>query len=141
MRLAPAALAGCLAVMMTTAAHATDSAVTAQMPATMDMLRHAIGMHTAQCHDRVPVLASYFAQRLEAAGFAASDIEIIPVGHTAAMVVRYRGTGAGKPILLSGHMDVVEAKREDWTSDPFTLVEENGYLYGRGVADMRPATW
>jgi len=136
MRLAPAVLAGCMALAISTAAHAADP-VQAQMPATMDMLRHAIGMHTAQGHDQVPALASYFAKQLEAGGFAASDIEIIPIGHTAAMVVRYRGTGAGKPILLSGHMDVVEAKREDWTRDPFTLVEENGYLYGRGVADMK----
>lgn len=137
MRFATTVLAGAIALFAGAAAHAADPAITAQMPATMDMLRHAISLHTAQGHDLVPTLASYFAKQLEANGFAASDIEIIPVDHTAAMVVRYRGTGAGKPILLSGHMDVVEAKREDWTRDPFTLVEENGYLYGRGVADMK----
>jgi acetylornithine deacetylase/succinyl-diaminopimelate desuccinylase-like protein len=87
----------------------------------------------------VPVLAAYLADKLKAGGFAASDIEIIPVGETAALVARYRGTGEGKPILLSGHMDVVAAKREDWTRDPFTLIEENGYLYGRGSADMKTA--
>jgi acetylornithine deacetylase/succinyl-diaminopimelate desuccinylase-like protein len=137
MRFATTVLAGAIALFAGAAVHAADPAVSAQMPATMDMLRHAISVHTAQGHDLVPTLASYFAKQLEANGFAASDIEIIPVDHTAAMVVRYRGTGAGKPILLSGHMDVVEAKREDWTRDPFTLVEENGYLYGRGVADMK----
>src|SRR5581483_1717058 len=101
-------LAGSMALLIG-AAPAADPAATTQMPATMDMLRHAIALHTAQGHELVPPLASYFAKQLEANGFAASDIEIIPVEHTAAMVVRYRGTGAGKPILLSGHMDVVEA--------------------------------
>jgi len=138
MKLLPTVLAGCMTIALTPMAIAADSAVTADMPATMDMLRHAIAMHTAEGHHQVPALANYFAKQLEAGGFAASDIEIIPVGNTAALIARYRGT-AGKPILLSGHMDVVEAKREDWARDPFTLVEENGYLYGRGVADMKTA--
>ncbi len=51
------------------------------------------------------------------------------------MVVRYHGSGARKPILLLAHSDVVEAKREDWTTDPFTLVEKDGYFYGRGTMD------
>lgn len=119
-------------------AHAADTTAQA-VPAAMDMLQHAIAMHTAEGHDQVPALARYFAAQLQAGGFAPSDIEIIPVGRTAALVARYRGTGTGKPILLSGHMDVVEAKREDWTRDPFTLMQANGYLYGRGVADMKTA--
>ena len=53
------------------------------------------------------------------------------------MVVRLRGTGAKKPVLLIGHLDVVEAHREDWTSDPFQLLEKDGYFYGRGVVDMK----
>ena len=107
------------------------------LPETMDMLKHAIGIHTVEGQHQVPVLAAYLADKLKAGGFAASDVEIIPVGETAALVAHYRGTGEGKPILLSGHMDVVAAKREDWARDPFTLVEENGYLYGRGTADMK----
>jgi acetylornithine deacetylase/succinyl-diaminopimelate desuccinylase-like protein len=82
-----------------------------------------------------PIAASV-AARLKAAGFPASDIFVggaIP--RKANMVVRYRGTGARKPILLLAHIDVVEAKREDWTTDPFTLVEKDGYFYGRGTAD------
>jgi acetylornithine deacetylase/succinyl-diaminopimelate desuccinylase-like protein len=130
-------LTGCITLVMGTAAHAVDPAQ-AQLPATMEMLRHVVAMRTAQGYGQVPALADYFAKQLEAGGFDASDIEIIPVDRTAAMVVRYRGTNIGKkPILLSGHMDVVEAKREDWIRDPFTLIEENGYLYGRGVADMK----
>jgi len=118
-------------------AHADTTAEA--LPETMATLKHAISIPTVEGQHQVPVLAAYLAGKLKAGGFAASDVEIIPVGDTAALVARYRGTGEGKPILLSGHMDVVAAKREDWTRDPFTLVEENGYLYGRGVADMKAA--
>ncbi|HJP98158.1 MAG TPA: M20/M25/M40 family metallo-hydrolase [Rhodanobacteraceae bacterium] len=108
------------------------------MPETMDMLRHAIAAQTVEGKDQVPAFAQYLAGNLESAGFAKSDIEIIPVEHTAALVVHYRGSDKSlKPILLSGHMDVVAANPKDWQRDPFKLVEENGYLYGRGVADMK----
>ncbi|HKD09937.1 MAG TPA: M20/M25/M40 family metallo-hydrolase [Bryobacteraceae bacterium] len=84
------------------------------------------------------------AARLKAAGFPASDIFIggaIP--RKANLVVRYHGTGARKPILLLAHTDVVEAKREDWSMDPFTFIEKDGYFYGRGTADdkAQAAVW
>ncbi len=101
------------------------------------MLQHAISLHTVEGAGQVPVFARYLAGELRAGGFATDDIQVIPVGETAALVARYRGTGKGKPILLSGHMDVVAAQRKDWQRDPFTLVEENGYIYGRGSADMK----
>lgn len=104
---------------------------------TMDMLRHAIAVETVEDKGQMPAFATYLAGKLEAAGFAKSDIEIIPVAQTAALVVHYRGSGKAKPVLISGHMDVVAADPKDWQRDPFTLVEENGYLYGRGVADMK----
>jgi acetylornithine deacetylase/succinyl-diaminopimelate desuccinylase-like protein len=132
--IAAATLVFCACIGM---AHA-DTAAEA-LPETMAMLKHAISIPTVEGQHQVPVLAAYLADQLKAGGFAAGDVEIIPVGETAALVARYRGTGEGKPILLSGHMDVVAAKRGDWTRDPFTLVEENGYLYGRGTADMKAA--
>lgn len=105
---------------------------------TMSMLRHAVSMQTVQGKRQVPALAHYFAAKLESAGFAKSDIEIIPVGDTAALVVRYRGTGDAKPILLSGHMDVVPANPAEWIDgDPFKVAERDGWLYGRGVDDMK----
>jgi acetylornithine deacetylase/succinyl-diaminopimelate desuccinylase-like protein len=108
------------------------------MPETMDMLRHAIAAQTVEGKDQVPAFAHYLAGKLESAGFAKSDIEIIPVEHTAALVVHYPGSDKNlKPILLSGHMDVVAANPKDWQRDPFKLIQENGYLYGRGVADMK----
>jgi acetylornithine deacetylase/succinyl-diaminopimelate desuccinylase-like protein len=76
------------------------------------------------------------AARLKAEGFPASDMFMggaIPSKMN--LVVRYRGTGAQRPILLLAHTDVVEAKREDWTTDPFQFIEKDGYFYGRGTAD------
>ncbi len=130
-------LAACLALACTYAPQTTAETTAQLMPETMAMLRHAIATPTVEGKDQVPVLAQYLAAKLESAGFAKSDIEIIPVGHTAALVAHYRGTGKGKPILLSAHMDVVAADPKDWTRDPFKLIEENGYIYGRGTADMK----
>ena len=89
-------------------------------------------------------IAESVAARLKAAGFADSDIFVggaIPNKYN--VVVRYRGTGARKPILLLAHIDVVEAKREDWSMDPFQLIEKDGYFYGRGTSDdkAQAAIW
>ncbi len=89
-------------------------------------------------------VAEAIGVRLKAAGFPASDIFVggaIPA--KANLVVRYHGTGARKPILLLAHTDVVEAKREDWSMDPFTLIERDGYFYGRGTTDdkAQAAVW
>jgi len=79
------------------------------------------------------------AARFRAAGFPDEDIHLVgPVQHKQNLVVRLRGTAPeAKPLLLLAHLDVVEARREDWSSDPFTLVEKDGYLYGRGTTDMK----
>ncbi|HZS57399.1 MAG TPA: M20/M25/M40 family metallo-hydrolase [Bryobacteraceae bacterium] len=89
-------------------------------------------------------IAEAMATRLKAAGFPASDIFLggaIPRKYN--LVVRYHGTGARKPILLLAHIDVVEAKREDWSMDPFTFIEKDGYFYGRGTSDdkAQAAVW
>jgi acetylornithine deacetylase/succinyl-diaminopimelate desuccinylase-like protein len=104
------------------------------------MFARVIAMPTAKGLEQVPVMAEYLAGELRAAGFPASDITILPfegVGDkTASLVVRYRGTGkGGKPILMLAHMDVVAARREEWERNPFELIEENGYFYGRGTYD------
>ena len=87
-------------------------------------------------------MAEYLAGEFRAAGFPAEDVTIVPFklpdDETAALVVRYRGDGSGgKPILLLAHMDVVTAKRADWVRDPYKLVEENGFFYGRGTYDVK----
>jgi acetylornithine deacetylase/succinyl-diaminopimelate desuccinylase-like protein len=79
-------------------------------------------------------------RRLLAAGFEPKDIVFIaPDGRPSKgnLVVRMRGRGTGKPVLFLGHLDVVEAKPEDWSVDPFTLTEKDGYFYGRGTIDMK----
>ena len=131
-------LAACLALALGCSSMAAAETTAQAMPETMDMLRHAIATQTVEGKNQVPAFARYLAGKLESAGFAQSDIEIIPVEQTAALVVHYRGSDKTlKPILLSGHMDVVAANPKDWQRDPFKLIEENGYLYGRGVADMK----
>ncbi|HEV8499903.1 MAG TPA: M20/M25/M40 family metallo-hydrolase [Gemmatimonadaceae bacterium] len=89
-------------------------------------------------------VAEAAARRLKAAGFPASDIFVGGASPTKAnLVVRYRGTGRRRPILLLAHTDVVEAKREDWSMDPFVLTEKDGYFYGRGTGDdkAQAAIW
>ena len=80
--------------------------------------------------------AEAVAARLKAAGFPAADVQVLgpdPRKHN--LVARYRGTGARKPLLLVAHLDVVEAKREDWSFDPFVFLEKDGFFYGRGTSD------
>lgn len=84
------------------------------------------------------VAAQKLADLFLAAGFTAADVQIVgPTERNKNLVVRYRGTGARKPLLLMGHIDVVEALRSDWTVDPFVLTEQDGYYYGRGTQDMK----
>ena len=91
--------------------------------------------------------AEHIATHLKSAGFADTDITLFSVPEhpkEGGVVAVLAGTSSSaKPMLLLGHLDVVEARREDWTRDPFTLIEENGYFYGRGTADMKgmDATW
>jgi acetylornithine deacetylase/succinyl-diaminopimelate desuccinylase-like protein len=89
-------------------------------------------------------VAEAAAARLQAAGFPGSDIFLGGASEKKGnIVVRYRGTGARKPILLLAHTDVVEAKREDWTMDPFQFIERDGFFYGRGTGDdkAQAAVW
>lgn len=80
--------------------------------------------------------ADAVAARLKAAGFPETDIKVLgpdPRKHN--VILRFRGTGAKRPLLLLAHLDVVEAKREDWSFDPFTFLEKDGFFYGRGTSD------
>jgi acetylornithine deacetylase/succinyl-diaminopimelate desuccinylase-like protein len=84
----------------------------------------------------VTIAAEAMAARLKAAGFPAADIQVLgpdPKKHN--LVMRWRGAGARKPLLLLAHLDVVEAKRDDWSFDPFTFLEKDGFFYGRGTSD------
>jgi len=97
-----------------------------------------ISYNTAVGAGQVPKMTDYLVGLFRDAGFPRDDIRVFPLGETDSLVVRYKGDGSGgKPILLMAHMDVVAADRKDWTRDPFTVVEENGYFFGRGTSDVK----
>ena len=97
-----------------------------------------IRINTTHDHGSTTVAARALARRLLAAGFPAKDVVIVgPHPARQNLVVRLRGSGARKPILLLAHLDVVEARREDWTLEPFVLTEKDGYFYGRGSSDIK----
>ena len=86
------------------------------------------------------VAAQAVARRALAAGFPASDVTVLaPADHPTKgnVVIRLHGAGHGKPLLFIGHLDVVEVDPKAWATDPFKLVEKDGYFYGRGTEDMK----
>ena len=116
--------------------------------ATRAMFEKIVNMPTVIGRHQTPAMAQYLADQYVAAGFPKADVHVMPYhtgsattgeDDTAALIVRWRaaGTPKARPILLMGHMDVVEAKREDSTTDPFVLTEKDGYYYGRGTIDMK----
>jgi acetylornithine deacetylase/succinyl-diaminopimelate desuccinylase-like protein len=103
-----------------------------------DIFRELIEINTTDSVGSVTLAAEAMAKRLKDAGFPAADVQVLgPNGRKGNMVARLRGAGARKPVLIIGHLDVVEARREDWTTDPFQFVEKDGYFYGRGTQDMK----
>jgi acetylornithine deacetylase/succinyl-diaminopimelate desuccinylase-like protein len=103
-----------------------------------DIFQQLIEINTTDSVGSTTVAAEAMAKRLLDAGFSKDDVVVLgPNSRKGNMVVRLRGTGVKKPILLIGHLDVVEARREDWTTDPFQFVEKDGYFYGRGTQDMK----
>ena len=97
-----------------------------------------IGINSTHDHGSATLAARAVARRLLAAGIPAKDV-VIAGPHPARqnLVARLRGSGARPPILLLAHLDVVEARRQDWTLDPFTLTEKGGFFYGRGTSDIK----
>jgi acetylornithine deacetylase/succinyl-diaminopimelate desuccinylase-like protein len=103
-----------------------------------DIFRELVEMNTTDSVGSTTRAAEAMANRLRIAGIPAADIHVFgPNERKGNLVARFRGTGAKKPVLLIGHLDVVEALRADWTTDPFQFVEKDGYFYGRGTQDMK----
>src|SRR5229473_879035 len=103
-----------------------------------DIFKQLIEINTTDSVGNVTTAAEAMAQRLRDGGFAEGDLKLAgPNERKKNLVVRFRGTGKRKPILFIGHLDVVEALRSDWTTDPFEFVEKDGYFYGRGTEDMK----
>jgi len=140
----PAAFTACFTLTLTaTASAAADKSALAQAaagePQFRELYKELVETQTALSNGSCTLAAERMAARLRAAGFPNSDIRPFSVPDhpkEGGLVALYPGKDPkAKAILLLAHIDVVEAKREDWTRDPFKLVEENGNFYARGVFD------
>src|SRR5579872_1425767 len=109
-----------------------------------DIYKQLIEINTSVSTGQTTPASKAMAERFLSAGFPASDIVIAGAAdHKMNVVVRYHGSGQRKPLLLLAHLDVVEAKRADWSMDPFVLTEKDGFFYGRGTMDdkAQAAIW
>jgi len=106
---------------------------------TLEIFKTIIEIDTSKQRGNTPKVAQYLADELIAAGFPEEDIEVALKGPFATLIARYRGAlgSTRKPILLLGHMDVVEANAEDWERPPFTLTQDDKYFYARGADDNK----
>jgi acetylornithine deacetylase/succinyl-diaminopimelate desuccinylase-like protein len=115
-------------------AHA--DALTVHQQRARDIYKELVEINTVTATGDTARAAEAMAAHLRAAGFGGADLQVLsPWERKGNLAARLRGTGARKPIMLLAHIDVVEAKREDWSVDPFTLTEQDGYFYGRGTID------
>jgi acetylornithine deacetylase/succinyl-diaminopimelate desuccinylase-like protein len=131
-----AALAAGLALCASQSGLAADDAASNALA--HDIFKQLIEINTTDSVGSVTAAAEAMAQRFRAAGFPVEDVFVGGANDRKKnVVVRLHGTGKHKPLLLIGHLDVVEARREDWTTDPFQFVEKDGFFYGRGTQDMK----
>ena len=128
-----------LVAVLLAAASLADVTSSEHAQKTLEIYRTIIEIDTSKNRGNGPKVAQYLADELLAAGFPADDIEVVPKPPYAALIARYRGVlGSNKkPILLLGHMDVVEANAEDWERPPFTLTQDEKYFYARGSDDNK----
>jgi hypothetical protein len=127
----------CLAALLAITLNAADlDNATKQL--SRDIFRQLIEINTTDSVGNTTTAAEAMRKRLLDAGMPKADVVVLgPNDRKGNMVARLRGSGTGKPILIIAHLDVVEAKRSDWTTDPFQFVEKDGYFYGRGTQDMK----
>ncbi|HEY4089597.1 MAG TPA: M20/M25/M40 family metallo-hydrolase [Bryobacteraceae bacterium] len=120
-------------------AAAAPTAASSPVQEAREILKQLIEINTTNSVGDNTKAADAMAARFRDAGFPAADVQVVtPMARKGNLVVRLRGTGTGgKPVLFIGHLDVVEAARSDWSMDPFTLTEKDGFFYGRGVTDMK----
>jgi len=105
----------------------------------LELLTHLIGINSTHAYGSTEA-AQYLASQVRATGFPAEDVTVLAPSHypeRGNVVFRLHGQGRSKPVLFIGHLDVVEAKPEDWSVEPFRLTTQEGYFYGRGTLDMK----
>ncbi len=132
--------APCLVIQLLSHAAAAQVVLpTGERTLVREILAELVQIPTTEAEGATPRAAQAMADRLVAAGFARDDIRVLgPNPRTMNLVARFRGTGSGaRPILLMAHIDVVPARREDWSVDPWTLLERDGWFYGRGTTDNK----
>jgi acetylornithine deacetylase/succinyl-diaminopimelate desuccinylase-like protein len=113
-----------------------DESIPSDLQTFRDIYRELVEINTTDSVGDTVRAAEAMAARLRAGGVPAADIHVLSSGpRKGNLVARLRGTGALRPLLLTAHIDVVEARREDWDSDPFKLQEVDGYFRGRGAID------
>jgi len=123
---------------------AADPVPPAMQQLTREVHKELVEINTTQSAGDTYAAAKAMGARLVAAGYPKADVQVFQTAPKRGnLVARLRGTGKRKPLLLVAHLDVVEAKREDWTTDPFKLIEKDGYFYGRGSGDDKymAAAW
>lgn len=119
------------------------AALTPDQQLARDIYRDVIAFRTARGQQQVPAMVAYLVDRFKKAGFSDEDIQVTDYDSegekTQGLMVTYRAKpgSTGKPIVLLGHMDVVDALAKDWVRPPFTLTEEEGYFFGRGTDDNK----
>lgn len=123
-----------LLCLCTPALHAQTPALKPEQRLLREIFQQLIEINTSDSVGNCTAAAEAMAARLKAAGF--DEVQVLgPNERKGNLIARLKGTGARKPILLLAHLDVVEARREDWSFDPFKFLEQDGYYYGRGTSD------
>src|SRR5262249_6449130 len=118
------------------AEQAPAQTLTTQQQMAVDIFKELVEINTVTATGDTGRAADAMAAWLRTAGFDAADVQVFkPAPPKGNLVAPLRGTGARRPILLLAHLDVVEARPEDWSIDPFKLIEKDGYFYGRGTSD------
>jgi acetylornithine deacetylase/succinyl-diaminopimelate desuccinylase-like protein len=131
-----ALFAASVSILAVLSSPAAAEALSPQQQLAFDIYKELVEINTVTATGDTARAAEAMAARLKAAGFADADVHSFsPVPRKGNLVARLRGTGARKPILLMAHLDVVPASREDWSVEPFKLIEKDGYFYARGSGD------
>jgi acetylornithine deacetylase/succinyl-diaminopimelate desuccinylase-like protein len=130
-------LSAALISIVVAGSHSADAAaLSAEQQLAFDIYKELVEIDTTTATGDIGQAADAMAARLRAAGFDESDVQVFkPASRKGNLVARLRGTGKRKPILLLAHLDVVPANREDWSVEPFKLLEKDGYFYSRGTGD------
>ena len=126
-----------IAAVLFAAPAAAQAVPDAHYTLTREIYRELVETNTAEPNGTTQV-AEYLAGRLREAGFPDEDVRVVgPDEKHGNLIARLRGRGAGRPVLMLAHLDVVDARPEDWSTDPFVLTEQDGWFYGRGSVDNK----